>query len=62
MSAYRAGTMHYFAMLDEQEQADAVVRLAKGGMSDHGVASVTGLNVEAVRRILGQRAGCEGSA
>jgi hypothetical protein len=50
--------MQYFALLTEEEQHAAVRRLASSGMGDHGIASITGQAVEAVRAILGQRPGC----
>jgi len=53
--------LHYFAMLDEAEQHEAVKRLASSGMGDHTISAVTGAAVEAVRRILGKTsAPCEG--
>jgi ABC-type phosphate/phosphonate transport system ATPase subunit len=46
--------MHYFAMLTRDEQADAIHRLSRSGMSDHAIASATQLSVEMVRKILGE--------
>jgi hypothetical protein len=51
--------MGYFAMLTEAEQLHSVLKLAQSGNSDHGIASITGLHVEQVRRMLGQRSQCE---
>jgi hypothetical protein len=52
--------MRYFALLDEHEQHEAIRRLARSGMGDHTISSITGSAVEAVRRILGKSAPCEG--
>ena len=46
--------MRNFAMLTRAEQAQAIRRLARSGMSDHGIASATALSVEMIRTILGQ--------
>ncbi len=46
--------MGYFAMLTEVEQRTAIRRLAASGMSGHGIASVTGLSIEQVRRFLAE--------
>lgn len=48
--------MLYFAMMTEAEQREAIKRLADSGVGDHGIASATGIAVEAVRSIIGQRA------
>jgi hypothetical protein len=50
-----AGKMAYFLMLTRDEQAAAIRRLSSSGMSDYGIASATGLAVEHVRAILGDR-------
>ncbi len=44
----------YFLMLTQAEQIDAVKKMARLGWSDYGIAGATRLNVEAVRRILGE--------
>jgi hypothetical protein len=51
-----AGPMGYFLLLTPDEQAAAIRRLSSAGMSDYGIASATGLAVEQVRAIIGERA------
>ena len=46
----------YFRLLDRAEQEAAVRRLSASGMGDYGIAAATGLSVEAVRRVLAERA------
>jgi hypothetical protein len=48
--------MLYFELLTENERREAIARLARSGMSDYGISSATGLAVEQIRRILGERA------
>jgi hypothetical protein len=55
-----AGAVGYFALLSRDEQVDAIHRLSRAGMTDHGIAAVTMLSVEQIRSILGQRQRCEG--
>jgi hypothetical protein len=50
-----ADNRRYFEMLDRQEQAAAIRRLAASRMSDYGIAAATGLAVEQVRRVLAER-------
>lgn len=50
--------MHYFALLTEAEQRDAIRRLASSGMVDTGIAAATRLSVEQIRQILGVQPGC----
>jgi hypothetical protein len=57
MSADRR--MHYFSMLNRDEQAKAIARLASSGMNDYGIASATGISVEMVRKILGEQKALE---
>ena len=45
--------MRNFLTLTQDEQAQAIRRLARAGMSDHGIVSATRLSVEMVRKILG---------
>jgi len=52
--------MHYFALLSESEQREAIKRLAASGMVDTGIAAATRLSVEQIRQILGVQAGCHG--
>lgn len=44
-----------FAALTRDEQAAAIRRLAREGMSDYGLAHATGLAVEQVRAVLAER-------
>jgi hypothetical protein len=48
--------MLYFKLLSEGEQVEAIKKLARSGMSDHAIASITALNVEMIRRILADQA------
>jgi DNA-binding NarL/FixJ family response regulator len=48
--------MYHFQMLSRDEQRSAIQRLATSGMSDHTIAAATGLSVEMIRTILGERA------
>jgi hypothetical protein len=45
-----------FTLLDADHQGRAVLRLADSRMADYGIASVTGLDVCQVRRIIAARA------
>jgi transposase len=45
--------MRHFLLLDRDQQEQAIRRLVASGMSEHTVASITGLSVEMVRRVLG---------
>jgi hypothetical protein len=47
--------MNYFLMLDQEEQRAAIHRLADSGVSDYGCAAATGLSVEMIRAILGEK-------
>lgn len=51
--------MFYFEMLTESERRGAIQRLADSGVSDYGIASATGLAVQVIRRILGERNGTQ---
>jgi hypothetical protein len=42
----------HFLLLDSAAQEAAIRRLAASGMNDYVIASVSGLSVEQVRRIL----------
>jgi hypothetical protein len=48
--------MVHFRTLDHDQRAQAMRRLAAAGMSEHGLAHATGLAVEQVRRVIGERA------
>ena len=52
MSTIPAGGAGYFAMLTMDEQHSAIRRLARSGIGDHGIADLTGLAVEQIRRVL----------
>ena len=45
-----------FQLLNRAEQAEAIRRMAAGGVSDQTIAAATGLSVEVVRRVLSERA------
>lgn len=53
-AAKQSREMHYFAMLNRDEQHAAIHRLTASGMSDYGIAAATRLSVEMVRTILGE--------
>ena len=46
----------HFRLLGQEEQRQAIHRLAVAGMSDATIAAATALSVEQVRRTVGQRA------
>lgn len=50
-----------FLLLPATEQAQAIVRLSRTGMSEHSIASATRLSVEQIQRVLAdaQPAKCE---
>jgi hypothetical protein len=48
--------VNQFLLLNEQERRDAITKLARSGMGDHAIASITALNVEMIRRILADQA------
>lgn len=50
----RRRRQHWFS-LTQAEQAAAVRRMADAGHGDYTIASASGLAVEQVRRILGER-------
>jgi ABC-type phosphate/phosphonate transport system ATPase subunit len=62
VSEHREREMRYFAMLSREEQAQAIHRLSRSGMSDYGIASATQLSVEMIRSILGELRAAEASA
>jgi DNA-binding NarL/FixJ family response regulator len=47
--------MKHFTLLMRDQQQQAIQRLAVSGMSDHGIARATGLSVEMICRLLGDR-------
>jgi DNA invertase Pin-like site-specific DNA recombinase len=47
--------MRHFAALDREQQAQAIRRLIAAGQSEHTIARATGLSVEMVRRVIGER-------
>jgi len=47
--------MWYFALLSQPEQVQAIRKLSRSGMSDHGISAATQLSVEQVRRILAEQ-------
>lgn len=56
MSAgHREREMRHFLLLDHAEQVAAIQRLSSAGMTDYGIAAATGLAVEQIRTILGER-------
>lgn len=49
-----SGHLHHFLLLDREQQAQAITRMANTGWSDFGIATVTCLSVEQIRRILAE--------
>ncbi|TLZ37706.1 MAG: hypothetical protein E6K23_17385 [Gammaproteobacteria bacterium] len=47
--------LHHFQLLDREQQAQAIRRLAASGMSENTIAAATRLSVEQIRRILAER-------
>ncbi|MGH8258287.1 MAG: hypothetical protein ACREUG_01200 [Steroidobacteraceae bacterium] len=45
----------HFLLLDREEQAAAIRRMASTGWSEGSIASATRLSIEQVRRILAER-------
>jgi hypothetical protein len=56
----RQSRMNHFVMLSHEDQVEAIKRLARSGMSDHGIAAAAGLAVEQVRSIIGRTGQCDG--
>lgn len=55
MSASPQRELHHFVMLDRDQQAAAIRKLAASGVSDYGVSAATRLSVEFVRTVIGPR-------
>lgn len=53
--------MNHFSMLTREAQGEAIHRLSRSGMSEYGIAAVTGLAVEYIRRILAPQGTAEGA-
>jgi DNA-binding NarL/FixJ family response regulator len=51
----RERELRHFLLLDRDQQESAIRRLAASGMNDYGIAAATGLSVEMVRRVIGER-------
>ena len=58
----RQARMNHFVLLSHEEQAEALRRLARSGMSPHGIAAAAGIAVEQVRAIIGRPGQCEACA
>lgn len=52
----RARATSRFVLLNEQHQRESVCRLADSHISDSVIASLTGLDLASVRRIIAERA------
>ena len=46
---------HHFHAMPHDQQVQAIRRLAAAGQGEHTIAQATGLSVEMVRRVLGER-------
>jgi hypothetical protein len=55
LNAEQRARQHYDD-LTADEKIEAVCRMADSGYGDYSIASATGLAVEQIRRILGERA------
>jgi hypothetical protein len=55
----RERELHHFLLLDRAEQEAAIRRLIAAGMPEYTVAAATGLSVEQVRRVIGERAAAQ---
>lgn len=49
-----SGPLHHFLLLDRDQQAQTIRRMANTGWSDSSIAAATRLSVEQVRRILAE--------
>lgn len=49
-----SGHLHHFLLLDRQQQAQAVRRMANTGWSESSIAAATRLSVEQIRRVLAE--------
>ena len=47
--------MLHFALLNRAEQAAAIRRMANAGNTETTIATATGLSVEFIKRVLGER-------
>lgn len=50
-----ADRMRHFHALTREQQAEAIRQLAAAGQSETAIASATGLSVEFVRHVIGER-------
>jgi hypothetical protein len=48
------GHLHHFLLLDREQQAQAIRRMANTGWSESSIAAASRLSVEQVRRILAE--------
>ncbi len=55
MSAPQPRELVHFLLLSEEEQRDAIRKMARSGWSDSGIATATRLSVEQVRQVIGER-------
>jgi DNA invertase Pin-like site-specific DNA recombinase len=51
----RERELRHFLLLDREQQESAIRRLAAAGMPEYTIATATGLSVEQVRRVIGER-------
>ena len=51
----RERELRQFLLLDHEQQRQAMQRLAASGLSDYGIAAATGLSVDMVRAVIGER-------
>ncbi len=56
------GRLHHFLLLDREQKAAVIRRLAAQGWQDHAIANFTGRAVEDIRRVLGEATAAEKQA
>jgi hypothetical protein len=54
LDAAGLGRLHFHALSSDEQRA-AIRRMADSGQGDHTIAEATGLSVECVRQIIGER-------
>jgi hypothetical protein len=52
-----ARELHHFLLLDQEQQREAIRRMARQGWSETSIAHATRLSVEQIRRVLAEPAG-----
>jgi DNA-binding NarL/FixJ family response regulator len=55
LSAPQPRELVHFLLLNEAEKRAAILRMARNGWSDYGIAAATKISVEQVRLIIGEQ-------